>query len=296
MFAILGLFSLALGAVMMTGTDIMDDTTEKDHARDTPDTESSEPEIVSMESILDDAGSGFSDGSDDDLFIVTGNDDDLVTAGGGDDVIDTRDGNDTIFAGEGDDEMHGGRGDDALDAAGGDDTLYGHTGDDVLSGGDGNDGLIGGDGDDTLFGGAGDDALQGYLGNDTLVGGKGADVLFGGAGDDVLDGRDDGTMDFLNGGAGDDVIFAGVGDHVNGGTGADRIGLESNANAIVDDFDIDEDTIEIAYDINELAPIVRFEDTDAGAVLLADGAIVATFTGHTALDLASVPVVLTPTE
>ena len=146
-----------------------------------------------------------------------------------------------------------------------------------------------------MLGGAGDDGLQGYLGDDTLIGGAGSDVLFGGAGADVLDGHDDDNgMDFLNGGAGDDALYAGDGDHMHGGTGADLFGLRSDGHAHVADFDPDEDTIEIAYDSDLDAPTVGFEDTDEGVILIADGHAIATFAGHTALDLANVPLVLLP--
>ena len=154
--------------------------------------------------------------------------------------------------------------------------------------------MIGGDGTDILQGGDGNDALQGYLGNDTLIGGNGADVLFGGYGDDLLHGsNDDGAMDYLNGSADDDVLLAGIGDHLNCGTGSDLFGLSSDFNAYVDDFKLDEDTIEVTYDALTTAPTLRLEDTDDGVRLFADGEIVATFAGHAALDLASVPILLT---
>ena len=110
----------------------------------------------------------------------------------------------------------------------------------------------------------------------------------------------DAGQDFLNGGSGDDVLLAGVGDNLNGGTGADQFGLTigGNAftiggNAFIDDFDPDEDRISVSYDAQGDAPIVRYEDTDEGALLIADGQIVATFAGHAALDLAGVPIVFT---
>ncbi|MCO4848484.1 MAG: calcium-binding protein [Yoonia sp.] len=295
MLAILGLLSVALSAVMLTGADFGfgDDAKGDDGASTSTDTDK-EPEIVSLDAILDDSAQGVSDQSGDDTIIFSGNGDDAVVTGDGDDLIDAEDGNDTVDGGNGDDELHGGRGDDEIIGGGGDDTLYGHVGDDIMFGGTGNDAMIGGDGMDVLEGGDGDDALQGYLGNDTLIGGNGTDVLFGGSGDDLLDGRDDdGAMDFLNGSAGDDVLLAGTGDHLNGGTGADVFGLSHDSNAYVQDFDLDDDSIEVAYDTLSAVPILRFEDIEDGVLLLADGEIVATFAGHTALDMASVPVLLT---
>ena len=282
MFAILGLLSLALSAVMFTGADFgFGDDTEDDTSTYT----GKEPEIVSLDAILDGSVQGASVQTSDDAIIFSGN---------GDDLIDAEDGNDTIDGGDGDDELHGGRGDDVIIGGGGDDALFGHVGDDMMFGGTGDDEMIGGDGTDILQGGDGNDALQGYLGNDTLIGGNGADVLFGGYGDDLLHGRnDDGAMDYLNGSADDDVLLAGIGDHLNCGTGSDLFGLSSDFNAYVDDFKLDEDTIEVTYDALTTAPTLRLEDTDDGVRLFADGEIVATFAGHAALDLASVPILLT---
>lgn len=262
MFAILGLLSVALSAVMLAGTDFGfgDDADGDDDTSKSTDTEQ-EPEIVSLDAILDSSAQGVSDQTGDDTIIFSGDADDVIVTGDGDD------------------------------------TLFGHVGDDVMFGGAGNDAMIGGDGTDILEGGDGDDALQGYLGDDTLIGGNGADVLFGGSGDDLLDGRDDdGGTDFLNGSAGDDVLLAGTGDHMNGGTGADLFGLSNDSNAYVDDFDPDEDSIEVAYDALSTTPIMRYEDNDDGAMLFADDEIVATFAGQTALDMASVPILLTAME
>ncbi|MEN8896017.1 MAG: calcium-binding protein [Yoonia sp.] len=264
MFAILGLIGVALSAFVISGTDFGEEA-----KADEPDFDplpEDTPPVVSVDILLDDleehenlAELTPSDPQTPDERVFGSDAGDTIIVGDTDDFVDTQDGDDTITGGAGDDTLHGGRGDDAV------------------------------------FGGDGDDALQGYLGNDRLIGGNGADVLFGGAGDDVLDGRDqDNSADFLNGSAGDDTLLAGVGDYLNGGTGADLFGLESDSNAYVEDFDPDEDRIEVTFDQDSAAPLIRFEDTDAGAILLADGTIVATFAGHAALDLANVPVTLIP--
>ena len=280
MFAILGLVGPALSTVMITGPD----WSEQDTATDST---GSMPSWVKRHH-------GFQSRPQTMRRFFYGSADDLVETGSGNDLVDAEGGNDTIFAGAGDDEIHGGRGNDVLHGMAGDDALFGHVGDDTVYGGAGADGIIGGDGDDYIAGDDGDDRLQGYLGDDTLIVGNGDDVLFGGSGDDLLDGRDvDAGQGFLNGGSGDDVLLAGVGDNLNGGTGADQFGLTIGGNAFIDDFDPDEDRISVSYDAQGDAPIVRYEDTDEGALLIADGQIVATFAGHAALDLAGVPIVFT---
>ena len=293
MLAILGLFGLALSAVMMTGHDLDDDAPDLDAGFDDLDESGGQMEITPVSDLLSDEGTGFTDLSGDDINHNAGETDDIIATGAGRDVIDGGDGNDQIDAGAGDDVVHGGRGDDILRGNEGDDMLFGHVGNDEIYGGVGSDALNGGDGDDILDGGDGDDSLLGSLGNDTLIGGNGSDVMFGGSGDDVLDGRDDGSMDFLNGGAGDDILISGYGDYLNGGDGADRFAMEVDSSAFVDDFNLDEDSIEIAFDGAGTVPILSFVDTDDGAILMADDTAVAKFAGLTALDLASVPVVMT---
>lgn len=294
MLAILGLFGLALSAVMITGQDFdEEDTAETNEPELDPSDEEGQDSALSLDELLGEQGSGYTDTSDNDIIYFAGEADDIVTTGSGNDLIDGEDGNDTIDAGAGNDAVHGGRDDDGLYGNDGDDTLFGHVGNDVMSGGAGRDDLNGGDGDDQLDGGDGDDTLLGSLGNDSLTGGDGADALFGGSGDDVLNGRDDDAQDFLNGGAGDDMLIAGFGDHLNGGDGADAFATEVDTSAYIDDFDIDEDTIEVAYDGTGPEHKLSFFDTDDGVVLMADETTVATFAGLTSLDLALVPVVLT---
>lgn len=136
--------------------------------------------------------------------------------------------------------------------------------------------------DAQIFSGSADDLVETGSGNDLVDAEGGNDTIFAGAGDDEI-----------HGGRGDDVLLAGVGDNLNGGTGADQFGLTIGGNAFIDDFDPDEDRISVSYDAQGDAPIVRYEDTDEGALLIADGQIVATFAGHAVLDLAGVPIVFT---
>jgi Ca2+-binding RTX toxin-like protein len=296
MLAIFGLMGLAFSASLMFGHDLDDDSTsDMDGTDDDPILgDQSSAGVETLDSLLSDAASGFTDFSDGDLTVFTGGENETIETGSGNDLIDAGDGDDVVSAGAGNDEVHGGLGNDILFGEVGDDALYGHVGDDTLAGGEGDDTLVGGDGRDMPEGGDGNDSLQGSLGEDTLSGGNGDDVMFGGEGNDVLDGRDaDNGADFLNGGAGDDVLWAGVGDHLNGGTGADRFAMEVNSSVFVDDFDLDEDTIEVAYDADGGEPILSFIDNDDGVILMADDTVVATFAGLTSLDLALVPVVLT---
>jgi Ca2+-binding RTX toxin-like protein len=136
--------------------------------------------------------------------------------------------------------------------------------------------------DAQIFSGSADDLMETGSGNDLVDAEGGNDTIFAGAGDDEI-----------HGGRGDDVLLAGVGDNLNGGTGADQYGLTIGGNAFIDDFDPDEDRISVSYDAQGDAPIVRYEDTDEGALLIANGQIVATFAGHAVLDLAGVPIVFT---
>ena len=136
--------------------------------------------------------------------------------------------------------------------------------------------------DAQIFYGSADDLVETGSGNDLVDAEGGNDTIFAGAGDDEI-----------HGGRGDDVLLADVGDNLNGGTGADQFGLTIGGNAFIDDFDPDEDRISVSYDAQGDAPIVRYEDTDEGALLIVNGQIVATFAGHAVLDLAGVPIVFT---
>lgn len=186
------------------------------------------------------------------------------------------------------DVLFGEMGDDLILGAGGDDDLFGMIGDDVLTGADGDDTLTGGDGTDVLFGGAGNDTLAGGWGDDMLDGGAGQDLLNGGGGNDVLDGRDaDGGFDYMNGGAGDDLLLAGQGDHLNGGEGADAFGLLADGKNTIDDFDPDQDMLEVTY-FGDTPPVLSTALGDDGLTLLADDTVVAYLSGVKTLDLSTV--------
>jgi Ca2+-binding RTX toxin-like protein len=166
-----------------------------------------------------------------------------------------------------------------LNATTGDDFIQGGSSDDNIDGLDGNDTIDGNQGNDFLFGNAGDDLLQGdelnviseaggtiiqgtgigndYLdggeGSDSLDGGEGDDILLGGAGDDVL--RNGKGNDIINGGDGDDFLYGDEGiDSMFGGNGSDRFILgdrgriyySGNGNAVIADFNTDEDTISLS--------------------------------------------------
>lgn len=210
---------------------------------------------------------------------------DLIDGADGD-YLQGGDGDDTIAAQGSADTLHGGRGDDLLSGGDGNDDIFGHVGHDTLDGGAGDDTLTGGDGNDVLVGGDGDDWLAGSLGDDVLYGGAGADVLHGGAGNDTLFGGDDAQRDYINGGAGDDLVQGWQGDVLSGGTGADTFALRLGHDVVITDFDPAIDKITITYP--DAAPDLAIGLSDAGVVLLADGAPLATFTNFVSPDLAAV--------
>lgn len=143
------------------------------------------------------------------------------------DVIDVRESvmlpgtaaNETLTGSDEADGIWARGGNDHVFALGGDDRVGGGTGDDTLEGGDGSDILYGNEESDSLLGGAGDDTLYGGAGDDVVMGGAGNDVLWAGAGDDML-----------TGGAGADQFMFGA----------------SSGNDTVTDFDVDEDTLNLA--------------------------------------------------
>ena len=286
MFALMALVGVALSSFVMFDTDTED--TQDDTRDDEP-----QPETIRVDALIytdvDQIEDGTSSTTLDDSPVVRfgGAEDDMITGSNGNDLLDGEGGNDTLIAGDGHDILQGGDGQDLLRGDAGDDRLMGHEENDILLGGEGNDALFGGAGNDALGGEDGNDELHGYLGHDTLQGGAGEDVLFGGAGNDTLDGSDDDATDTLLGGSGDDHLIAGAGDHMSGGSGADVFSVHQDS--VIDDFNPDEDTVEVLY-YND-APTLSTQVSDAGLVLLADGAVVATFSNLAALDLENVDLV-----
>ena len=281
MLAILGL-TLGAAVAAFILTDIEDDiSTEHQHSDRTPD----EPDlpVIPFDTVMA--------ASDQDSIVFSGDADDTVITGDGNDHLDGEDGDDHLIAGAGHDTLEGGRGNDILEGGTGDDTLNGHVGDDVLLGNAGNDTLNGGDGADYLDGGDGDDWLLGSFGDDVLIGGQGADTLHGGMGNDVVYDRGDSDRDYLNGGDGDDTLIGDDGDVLHGGTGADMFSLADDDSVTIQDFDGDEDQIEILH--NGTAPILTTAQTPEGLSLMADGEIVAIFQNVSHLDVSQVTLIAT---
>ncbi|MBB5720468.1 Ca2+-binding RTX toxin-like protein [Loktanella ponticola] len=278
MLAIIALFGVAVASVLITdaGADAEPDTeAAADSLNDDNDATTSTPlqESFTSGDTLNSVGQGQSDET------ITGTiRADLLVGTEGDDVIAGEDGEDTLHGHDGHDTLFGGNAKD---------TLFGDVGDDTLDGGDHDDELIGGSGDDTLFGGDGDDTLLGSFGDDVLSGGNGQDLLNGGAGNDVLIGNDDAEGDYLNGGRGDDIIRSGAGDTAHGGAGADTFALDADAEdgAYIEDYDPDEDIIEVVYDAEGPIPELTTTETENGLALYADGDFVAGFANITSIDL-----------
>jgi Ca2+-binding RTX toxin-like protein len=196
------------------------------------------------------------------------------------DIIKGFPGNDILIGGNGYDEVFGDAGDDLIyagstvcdDTAGSAESSNFSQYANFLSGGEGDDILISSHLDDFLAGGPGNDLLRGYLGDDLLQGGDGKDELKGYHGNDSLfGGGDNDTLrasrdsEVLNGGSGDDRLV-GYNDFVHtnrinldsltGGHGADRFILGYshqtyyqaggfNDLAIIEDFDVQQDTIQL---------------------------------------------------
>ncbi len=251
-------------------------------------------------------GDDFLDGAEGNDTLLGGKGSDFVFGDAGDDLLKGNDGSDNITGGEGNDTLLGGKGPDLMLASAGDDLLKGGDGDDYLSGLDGNDSLQGGngadelygdagndllkgnDGDDFLSGSIGNDILRGQAGNDKLMGRQGYDQLFGGKGNDTLAGTDAGgdrERDLLTGGAGFDTFVLGDGLSIYYDNNASSISASKASRAIITDFVIGEDMIQLSdfgsYElfetINGSTQIAEVSDTVPE--------VIATVIGVTGLDL-----------
>lgn len=187
---------------------------------------------------------------DDFLFGEFG--DDQLFGGGGRDLLDGGDGNDLGFGGNGNDVVAGGLGND---------TLFGNAGNDIVNGQDGNDLINGGNGLDTLLGSLGNDTLFGGAQADRLLGGFGNDLLDGGSGNDTLIGVDTSNpnpgafeVDILNGDEGSDTFVLGENDQVY------YLGGGDSDYALITDFSIDEDVIQLAANPNANVTVAEIDD------------------------------------
>lgn len=146
-----------------------------------------------------------------------------------------------VFGRDGDDQLAGGRSNDIL---------FGEAGNDILNGGGygagGNDILLGGTGNDTLFGGFGNDILDGGNGNDRLNGAGGG--FFANPSTNISRGA--GEIDVLAAGAGRDtfVLWSSNGAYnpVSGGTGPSYRYEGNDDYALIADFNLRRDVIELA--------------------------------------------------
>ena len=233
--------------------------------------------------------------------IEGGGGDDFIRGFAGNDDLTGGDGFDTIFGQEGDDLLIGNGGNDMLCSGEGDDFVMGNGGNDLIEGQEGDDYVEGDYGNDRVFGNDGADTVLGGRGMDRVNGGADDDVIFGGIlrgvpledGDfralsegaslaDILadkdltiDIREDDRMDVLRGNTGNDILFVGNGDDAAGGQGEDVFHLTLDddnsdmAPARINDFNRDEDTINIVYDaplsVDEIT--VRTDGEDAVIVV-----------------------------
>ncbi|MDF0552329.1 CAP domain-containing protein [Kamptonema sp. UHCC 0994] len=150
--------------------------------------------------------------------------------------------------------------------------IYGYAGDDTLAGDAGNDFIYGGAGDDSLFGDPGNDVLYGGRDNDSMYGASGADQLFGGKGNDYL-------------------VSVKDTDTLTGGGGSDTFGLMSDGLAIIPDFDVASDFLELLDDLTGSRFLVARNDSNSVGVYVSSNggssfdttlAILTNFTGNPA--------------
>ena len=200
--------------------------------------------------------------------LTGGPDEDTLTGGPGGDTLTAGLGNDLFNEGaaaDGSDTMAGGGGIDRITYAqrtaavtatmdGTPDDGETGEGDNVgadvenATGGSGADTLTGAGGENELTGGPGGDRITGAAGDDRVFGGDDGDTIFEGAGNDALDGGSGSdTLDYsgvtaaitvsLASSAAQNTVGAGTDTIVSlenlvGGTGADTLGGDGNANAI----------------------------------------------------------------
>lgn len=234
-----------------------------------------------------------------------------VTGTEGDDTIIGTDGDDIVSGAGGDDNIYLGAGNDGfntdeeldldalIDKALADDPVGaaedlaeadffgadGGAGDDYIDGGAGNDGILGGAGDDTLRGGLGKDLLVDVEGENELYGGYGSDLLM------ALDASGTDAPDLLDGGAQNDDLLGDDGDTMTGGAGLDNFGIvwaPGDAAVTITDFGTgnidDENSEELTVQVGTWSQTQTFTlaDTEAGAALSIDGAVVTVLNGVTA--------------
>ena len=135
------------------------------------------------------------------------------------------------------------------------------------------------------------DTLWGTDDADTIFGAWGEDTVYGGAGDDILFGDDDAVGDDLIGGDGNDIFQAGDQDSLTLGAGDDVIRIAAAATITVDDFNPDDDRIEVIYERGNPVPTLETVTTETGLLLRADDQLVAELRGVYALDLDDVKLI-----
>ena len=236
---------------------------------------------------------------------------DPVFAPSGDDTLNGGSGTDALFGGNGNDNLNGGIGNDNLFGQDGNDTLNGEDGTDILNSGAGNDSLRGGsgndrffagDGNDQLFGDSGNDQLNADAGNDIVDGGVGNDTVFGSLGNDIVRGGTGADElvggagnDFLNGGNGNDRLIGvdpfipelgfgfGENDTLTGAAGSDSFVLGAGTEvfyvgggnsdfALINDFEISQDAIELPANPDE--PFITVSETGDAGQLLPDAQVI----------------------
>ena len=214
---------------------------------------------------------------------------DFIDALAGNDTVAGRGGEDIIFGSEGDDLLKGQNGDDDLDGGEGNDELRGGKGFDFLDGWEGNDQLLGGEGNDVLLGFNGDDTLRGQAGNDDLIGEAGDDQLFGGDGEDTLNGTDFngiGERDRLTGGAGSDTFVLADLFSLYYDDNAATIGNSRAGQAIITDFTVGEDMIQLSSTGSYQLFVTMNGSTRIQEISDPVPEVIATVQGVTNLDLA----------